>query len=88
MDNRQGRNLTPFSHYCIIRDDKRLRDILKAKMMQKEIDYKVVAKELGLDTGNVNKFLNKGIKSISQHNVIRIANLLGLHLEVNIEILE
>lgn len=86
MEERRGKNKTPFSGYCFLRNNDRLKDILLIMMDRNKMSIKDVADKLGVQSSNLRSFLHHGSKTISQHNVIRMCNLLGLEVELNITI--
>jgi plasmid maintenance system antidote protein VapI len=79
---KRGRSETPLSRYCLVRDNRRLRDVLNFKIEESGKEKKQIAKELGIGQGNLISFLKHGTKSISQYNVLRICDYFDLELEV------
>lgn len=84
MGRGRGRSKTPFSGYCLLRSDERLRDIIQVCMDRDGYTYKSLAEELDLNESNLREYVRRGKKVISQHNVLRIAHKLGLSVTIDI----
>lgn len=83
---RQGKARTPLSGYCIVRNDLRLREIIKYYMGVKGYNYTSLSERLDLNDSNIRKFVEKGMKTVSQYNVIRICDELGIEISLEIDV--
>lgn len=86
MEGGRGKNKTPFSGYCFLRNNSRLKDIIKIMIDRNETSIKDISDKLDLNQSNVRQFLFHGSKTISQHNVLRICDLLGLEIDLSITV--
>ena len=75
--------------YCLVRDNEDLRILVRTKMKQKGLTFKELARQVDLDSGNINQWLS-GLDStaVKQWDVIRIARHLGIEVSLKITIYE
>jgi hypothetical protein len=78
------------SKYCILRDDERLKDLIKYKIESAGLTRGAVAKGSGISPWVLSHYLNhrhyENTSKMSQIKLLRVCGFLGIEVSLNLEI--
>lgn len=79
---------TRLSHWCMIRDSPKLRDLVKFKMDQKGMNLGELANATDIKSSRISKYLNNYRPNVTQVQLLTILKVLGIELTLDIKIIE
>lgn len=81
---------SPLNKYCFLRYSHELHAAIKFKIDQKRLEGITIAKiaeEVEIDRTRISKYYNETVrKAITQADLLRLANYLGIEIELNVKI--
>ena len=80
---RGGGRKTPFSNYCIVRDNPNVRPLIEWKLKSTDVDK--ACESVGIAKSNLYNYLNQGKKNISQFKVIQLLDYLGVEVKIQLK---
>lgn len=83
----KGRLSSPYGRYSFLYDSNHLRRVVRGMMDKEGITVKGLAKDAGIYRPNLSAYLNKtGEKKISDFQIIKVCDLLGIKVELLISL--
>jgi len=73
-----------YKKYCIVRSSIKLRNAIRHRIKERGLtDYKLCQK-LGIPRSNFSNFMSGDSKVLSQYTVLRIAEELGINIDIQV----
>lgn len=90
MKKKRKNSLT--SKWCFLRDDYRIKTLIKNKIKERKLKLVTLAEMTGIDTYRISRYLNQkhidGLPSVTQYQLIKICNTLGIEVSLSIKLKE
>lgn len=78
------------SKWCMLRDDYRVKTLVKKRMSDGKIMIRTLANNTGIAEYRISRYLNHnhldGLPSLTQHQLITICEYLGIEVTLNIRL--
>ena len=73
-----------YKKYCIVRSSVKLRVAIRHRIKERGISDYSLCKKLGIPRTNFSNFMKGNSKAISQYNVLRLTEELGINIDITI----
>lgn len=74
-----------YKKYCIVRSSIKLRTAIRHRLKERGLTDYGLCKKLGIPRTNFSNFMKGDSKTISQYNVLRIAEELGIDIVIDVK---
>lgn len=74
--------------WCILRNSSQLRTLIQYKIRQKDWLIKETAEKAGVETYRLSRYLNRRTPNLTQFQLMKVCEVLGVEVSLDIKILD